>query len=92
MEFEWDEQKNKANIQKHRVSFYEAQNAFFDDKRLIWKDEKHSESEERFFCFGKVNGMVCTVRFTVRNSRIRIFGAGYWRYGRQLYEEQNNKL
>ncbi|MBQ9811008.1 MAG: BrnT family toxin, partial [Spirochaetales bacterium] len=52
-------------------------------------DVKHSDSEERFFCFGKVNGMVCTVRFTLRDNKIRIIGAGYWRYGRQLYEEQN---
>ncbi|MBR6234495.1 MAG: BrnT family toxin [Spirochaetales bacterium] len=89
MEFEWDERKNKMNISKHKVSFFEAQDAFFDANRLIRKDVKHSDSEERFFCFGKVNGMVCTVRFTMRGNKIRIIGAGYWRYGRQLYEEQN---
>ena len=89
MEFEWDERKNKLNISKHKVSFFEAQDAFFDANRFIRKDVKHSDSEERFFCFGKVNGMVCTVRFTLRDNKIRIIGAGYWRYGRQLYEEQN---
>lgn len=28
--FEWDEEKNKINIQKHNVNFYEAQKAFLD--------------------------------------------------------------
>jgi hypothetical protein len=32
---------------------------------------------------------VMTVRFTWRGSRIRIFGAGYWRKGKRLYEQQN---
>ena len=43
MEFEWDERKNKMNISKHKVSFFEAQDAFFDANRLIRKDVKHSD-------------------------------------------------
>jgi hypothetical protein len=29
------------------------------------------------------------VRFTYRGSVIRIFGAGYWRKGKQIYEQAN---
>lgn len=36
--FEWDEEKNKINIQKHNVNFYEAQKAFLDINRLILED------------------------------------------------------
>jgi hypothetical protein len=61
--FEWDETKNQANIEKHGVSFYEAQKAFLDPKRLIAKDLDHSIDEERFYCFGSVNSEVITVRF-----------------------------
>ncbi|MDR3280696.1 MAG: BrnT family toxin, partial [Synergistaceae bacterium] len=50
MEFEWDENKNQSNIGKHRLSFQEAQEVFFDEKRLIIKDSSHSDQEERFFC------------------------------------------
>jgi uncharacterized DUF497 family protein len=89
MEFEWDEEKNLSNILKHKVSFDEAQEAFFDANRLITKDVKHSIGEDRYFCFGKVNGQVCTVRFTMRGKTIRIIGAGYWREGRQKYEKQS---
>ena len=45
--------------------------------------------ERRYFCFGLVDGGVMTVRFTWRGDVIRIFGAGYWRKGRRIYEEQN---
>ena len=90
MEFEWDENKNMENIIKHGISFYEAQNAFFDRKRVITTDLKHSDGDEnRFFCFGMAGDKILTVRFTLRNNRIRIFGAGCWREGRKKYEEKN---
>lgn len=40
----------------------------------------------RLFCVGMVDGRVMTVRFTYREGRIRIIGAGYWRKGRRAYE------
>ena len=90
MEFEWDDSKDKINLEKHGLSFYEAQHAFFDKKRIITKDLKHStEKENRYFCFGNINGMIATVRFTIRNDKIRIFGAGFWREGKNLYEKEN---
>lgn len=90
MRFEWDTNKEKTNISKHGVSFYEAQFAFMDSQRVIAFDIKHSTSKEkRYFCFGKVKGRILTVRFTVKGNNIRIFGAGYWREGGKKYEEQN---
>lgn len=89
MEFEWDDAKNTLNIEKHGLSFYEAQDAFFDKQRIILQDTKHSSGEQRYFCIGKtVNGGIATVRFTLRNNHIRIFGAGYWRKGKKIYEQQ----
>ena len=91
MEFEWDEDKNRDNILKHEVSFFEAQKAFSDKKRIIALDIKHStQSEKRYFCFGMIDERVITVRFTIRRNRIRIFGAGYWREGKKRYEEKNS--
>jgi uncharacterized protein len=60
-----------------------------DPQRVIAKDETHSQTEERFYCFGEVDGGVLTVRFTYRASVIRIIGAGYWRKGRTIYEREN---
>lgn len=76
VEFEWDFEKDQANIKKHGVSFYGAQSAFLDPNRVIAEDLDHSKTETRYYCFGKVDGMVMTVRFTYRNHKIRIFGAG----------------
>ena len=45
--FEWDEAKNLENIHKHGVSFYDAQHAFLDSKRIIAKDITHSQEEPR---------------------------------------------
>ena len=66
-----------------------AQYAFFDPRRVIAEDIEHSDTERRFFCFGRVEDGIMTVRFTWRAGRIRIFGAGYWRKGKTIYEQQN---
>ena len=87
MTFEWDENKNSENIKKHKVSFEKAQDAFFDENRIILEDIKHSVSEKRYFCIGKTDEGILTVRFTMRGQIIRIFGAGYWRQRKKRYEE-----
>ena len=87
--FEWDAEKDSSNQEKHGVSFAVAQYAFADPRRVIAKDYTHSQSEERFYCFGEIDGGVLTVRFTYRVSIIRIIGAGYWRKGKAIYEHEN---
>lgn len=89
MHFEWDVEKDQVNQLKHRVPFTVAQYAFADPQRVIARDLEHSGSEERFYCFGRVEDGVLTVRFTYRDGAIRIFGAGYWRKGNAIYERQN---
>ncbi len=90
--FEWDENKNEQNQTKHNVSFEEAQLTFLDPQRIIYKDLDHSTpDEERFFCVGLLDDKVCTVRFTYRDGKIRIFGAGYWRKERRLYEQEKGQ-
>jgi uncharacterized DUF497 family protein len=86
--FEWDESKNLENQLKHGLSFQDAQYAFFDSRRIIVEDRAHSHQENRFYCMGKIGNDIVTVRFTYRNSKIRIFGAGLWRKGRALYENR----
>lgn len=87
--FEWDAKKDALNQEKHSVSFAVAQYAFADLRRVIARDNTHSQSEERFYCFGEVDGDILTVRFTYRASIIRIIGAGYWRKGKAIYEREN---
>jgi uncharacterized DUF497 family protein len=84
--FEWDPAKDAENQRKHGVAFGEAQLAFLDAHRVVARDPKHSRTEERFYCFGRVDLGVLTVRFTYRGSKIRIIGAGYWKRGKEVYE------
>lgn len=89
--FEWDESKNLENQKRHRLSFELAQHAFLDPHRIIAEDITHSHDEKRYYCFGKVGEGVITVRFTYRSNKIRIIGAGYWRKGRKIYDNENKK-
>ena len=89
MRFDWDPEKDAENQRKHGVSFGRAQYAFADPKRVIAKDISHSQAEDRYYCFGEVDGGVVTGRFTYRASVIRIIGAGYWRKGKATYEREN---
>lgn len=86
--FDWDAKKDEENQRKHGVSFAKAQFAFADPDRVIAEDLSHSSGEQRYYCFGWVDGGVMTVRFTYREDVIRIFGAGYWRKGKQTYERE----
>ncbi len=90
--FEWDEVKNRINHDTHGVSFDQARHAFADPNRVIFADLDHSRDEDRLFCLGMVGGGVMTVRFTYRDRRIRIFGAGYWRKGKRMYDDGRGSL
>lgn len=60
--FEWDEGKDAENQDKHGIPFSLAQYAFSDPARVIAEDLLHSTAEQRYFCFGKVDGGILTVR------------------------------
>lgn len=90
LKFEWHPAKDAYNRDTHGISFEEAKKAFDDPVRIILKDVKHSDYEERLFCYGMVKGVVLTVRFTMRKDMIRIIGAAYWREGKEMYDEENN--
>jgi len=89
LEFEWDPLKEEYNIRKHKISFIEATQAFFDRNGFELEDYKHSLTEKRKYWVGKISsGKVLTVRFTRRKEKIRIIGAAEWRDFRRIYNEK----
>ena len=75
MNFEWDTEKNKANIKKHGVAFEMAAKVFLDEKRIERYDAEHSSMDEsRYKTIGMV-GKVLTVIYTERKTAIRIISA-----------------
>jgi hypothetical protein len=76
--FSWDDRKNRANQNKHKVSFEETQTVFFDEKAIEYYDPDHSESEDRFLMLGLSHKIrVLVVSYTLRKdgSEIRIISA-----------------
>lgn len=52
IQFNWDKNKAKINLAKHKISFEEAQSVFDDDNARLIFDPDHSESEDRFILLG----------------------------------------
>jgi len=76
MRFEWDVNKAKSNLEKHRVTFDEASTVFGDKISLTVPDPDHSDEEERLIIFGQSSGnRLLVVSFTNRGNIIRIISA-----------------
>lgn len=50
--FDWDGPKAEANVEKHGVTFQEAQTIFGDPRAVTIFDEGHSDREDRFISIG----------------------------------------
>ena len=55
MKFEWDENKNKLNQQKHGISFEEAKEVFNDPLQISKLDKRFSYFEERWITLGSTS-------------------------------------
>lgn len=71
--FEWDENKNKSNQQKHKIAFEDATDVFNDENRLEYESVKHEET--RFLTIGKAFQAIITVVYTTRDLIKRIISA-----------------
>lgn len=76
IEFEWDEGNQKKTIQ-HGVGNEEAEDPFFDNKKAIFKDKKHSTlTEPRYVLLGNTKKQrLLYVIFTIRKAKVRIITA-----------------
>ena len=76
--FTWDEEKDRANQRKHRISFAEARTVFYDENAREYSDPDHSESEERFILLGvssRLRVLVVCHCYRESESVIRIISA-----------------
>ncbi|MGH2350249.1 MAG: BrnT family toxin, partial [Chloroflexota bacterium] len=76
LRFEWDPQKARANLRRHRVSFEEAASVFLDPLANREPDDEHSDDEPRWVLTGRsARTRLLVVSHTVREGRIRIISA-----------------
>jgi len=89
LNFEWDEEKTKANFKKHKVSFDEATTVFIDPFSITIPDPGHSVDEQRYNDLGSSDkGRVLVVVYIERGANIRIISCRKATpFERKLYEE-----
>lgn len=73
--FEWDDEKARANLAKHKVSFETACGVFGDANAIDELDDRLDYDEERSNRTGLVAGRLLTVTYTVRGEHVRIISA-----------------
>ena len=69
-EFEYDDAKNRSNLDKHGIDFLEAQALWLDPKLL--ELQVTSEGEIRFVVIGMIKGKHWSAVVTYRGERIRL--------------------
>ena len=74
MHFEWDEEKNLLNIEKHHIDFDTAKKIFNDVNRIEIYDIQHSIDEDRYNTIGLVDDVLFVV-YTERHESIRLISA-----------------
>ena len=72
VEFEWDDDKAKSNLDKHGVSFEEGATIFNDPRIATIDDPDHSKAEDRFVSIGtSIQNRLLVVVHAFREERIR---------------------
>ena len=91
--FDWDEANSDKNWLKHKVSKIECEQVFFNSPLIIADDEKHSESERRWFLLGRTDmDRKLFVVFTLRKNLIQVISArNMSKKERELYDEKIKK-
>jgi len=82
IQFDWDVEKEKINIAKHKLNFTDACHVFADTFQLNLFDESHSDDEDRWVVIGEIPVMkIVVVVHTIRqgydehDTRVRIISA-----------------
>ncbi len=75
MKFEWDENKNKSNLEKHGIDFNQAKEVFNDKDKIEITDKREDYGEERTKIIGKAMDLLLSVIYTMRDATVRLISA-----------------
>lgn len=72
----WDEEKARVNLEKHGVSFDEAETVFDDPLYVDFYDPDHSYDEHRYIIIGESNrGRLLLVSYAERGGALRLISS-----------------
>jgi uncharacterized DUF497 family protein len=91
--FDWDKGNIEKNWERHKVSFIECEEVFFNEPLIVQVDEVHSTTENRHYALGKTNDeRYLFIVFTIRANKIRVISArDMSRRERRIYGEEIEK-
>jgi len=74
--FDWDQGNVEKNWQRHRVAWWECEQALLQEPLLVKRDPAHSAHESRYVALGKTDaGRRLFLALTTRRKRIRVISA-----------------
>ena len=71
MKYDWDKNKNIANIEKHGIDFNDSQE-LFEGNKLVISDDRKDYGEARMIAVGRINDRLAVAVYTQRGKTIRI--------------------
>lgn len=71
MQYEWDAKKSRANLEKHGLSFEDAE-LVFESKCITFVDERFDYGEARLITLGVLSGRIVVVVHAPRDEKTRI--------------------
>lgn len=74
LRFEWDENKRRSNIIKHKIDFLDVVAVFSDPKACVVASSQ-SRNEQRYLIVGRIKAKAITVIFTRRGVSVRLISA-----------------
>jgi uncharacterized DUF497 family protein len=88
--FDWDDANREKNWARHRVTWWECEEVFFNQPLYVLPDTKHSETEPRFYALGVTSlHRPLFLAFTRRKNKIRVISAREMsKKERKLYSEK----
>jgi uncharacterized DUF497 family protein len=90
-EFEWDDNKRRANVEKHGIDFVDAKEVFDDPEAITLKSPVHT-GEPRYVTIGTMKGKLIAVITTLRDTTVRIISARVARrIERQTYDAKDKE-
>lgn len=70
MNYEWDEKKRAANLEKHGLDFLRAIEVLESAELLVVRDNRKDYGEERFIAYGCLNNRVYVVVYVQRRPKV----------------------
>ncbi len=71
MQYEWDDEKARSNLERHGIDFMDA--AWFEwEAAKIAEDCRHDYGEKRFMAHGYILNRLVVLVFTMRGDIVRI--------------------